>query len=1052
MNTAASISLSQINLTAYFTNGNVGINTTNPSAKLDVSGTIRASGLSSLATITTGTISATNVVGNTISAGTLIGTTITGANMSLSGNLSVAGTLTTVNITSTNLVQTNVSTGTIYASGTSTLQNVTLTNASASTIQVSGTNDTQYVPSCVFANNSTVAGAAVASFLTPNMPTPSISYSYFGKSLSSGNSASISYNYVGNNNEANYISLNNYGKGGGLFLLNNGNVGIGTLTPLSSLHVSGTMPVAPSDNGVFMGVDTSNNYGIQLNSGSNGSANAEYIDFGYNGIDYVSRIISFNADRNLAFYVNSNVAASMTIQSTGNIGIGTNSPSTRLHVSNNSGNTMTLQNITNNDNACLELQSNSFTTYIGLGNPASVFSNNTFIQCPKSLQILVNNGATTAMFMNTSGNIGIGTNSPSYKLDVAGTGRFGASGATSTILTSNRINSLGYMINANTVGNSVTTNVNVINKRVRVSRAIANSAVSTWTTRSFTTNGYWPAICWSSELGLFVAGNNSLSSSCQTSPDGITWTARTLGTSIQAWDVIYCAELSLFVMTSSSSTTNPFRTSPDGITWTTRTTASAYSVTGICWSPELGIFVACAGAAGALVSSDGTSWTAYSISGSAIGNQRVCWSSELGIFVMTNNANGFFYSNNGTSWTSVSFTSIGLMQSICWSPELGIFVTGGNADSTSTFATSPDAINWTVRTSPVSSQGPANIIWSPELSLFITASGSYTFSSSDGITWTTRSSSLNSTYSCCWSPELSVFAITSNAAVNQVYISKPGIPSSKNTILAPDSQLSINNLGNVGIGANNPAVPLTFSDTLGDKISLYSNNTVANFGFGIQGSLLQIHSGNVGDDIAFGYGASSYFTERMRIKGSGNVGIGTNSPTYKLDVAGDIRTQSAYLSYNGFLDSLGIYSAGYSHGTSIQSRNAANTSNKVLALNPSGGNVGVGTTSPTTTFHVNGAVTAGGNVGFKVFMVTGTHAAFNEITDITLPSGCDKTAIYMMNGITINNNNDQIPFNDYGGGAWNVQYLVDWANNRIRLIAAGSDVAGKAFRITIISG
>jgi hypothetical protein len=928
MNTAASISLSQINLTAYFTNGNVGINTTNPSAKLDVSGTIRASGLSSLATITTGTISATNVVGNTISAGTLIGTTITGANMSLSGNLSVAGTLTTVNITSTNLVQTNVSTGTIYASGTSTLQNVTLTNASASTIQVSGTNDTQYVPPCVFANNSTVGGAAVASFLTPNMPTPSISYSYFGKSLSSGNSASISYNYIGSNNAANYISLNNYGKAGGIYLLNNGNVGIGT-----------------------------------------------------------------------------------------------DSPSTRLHVSNNSGNTMTLQNITNNDNACLEIQSNSFTTYIGLGNPASVFSNNTFIQCPKSLQIIVNNGATTAMFMNTSGNIGIGTNSPSYKLDVAGTGRFGASGATSTILTSNRINSLGYMINANTVGNSVTTNVNVINKRVRVSRAIANSAVSTWTTRSFTINGFWPAICWSSELGLFVAGNNTLSSSCQTSPDGITWTARTLGTSIQAWDVIYCAELSLFVMTNSSSTTNPFRTSPDGITWTTRTTASAYSVSGICWSPELGIFVACAGAAGALVSSDGTSWTAYSISGSAIGNQRVCWSSELGIFVMTNNANGFFYSNNGTSWTSVSFTSIGTMQSICWSPELGIFVTGGYAASTSTFATSPDAINWTVRTSPVSSQGPANIIWSPELSLFITASGSYTFSSSDGITWTTRSSSLNSTYSCCWSPELSVFAITSNNSVNQVYISKPGIPSSKNTILAPDSQLSINNLGNVGIGANNPAVPLTFSDTLGDKISLYSNNTTANFGFGIQGSLLQIHSGNVGDDIAFGYGASSYFTERMRIKGSGNVGIGTNSPTTTLDVIGDIRTQSAYSSYNGFLDSLGIYSAGYSHGTSIQSRNAANTSNKVLALNPSGGNVGVGTTSPTTTLDVNGTVKVSGTSSLANVTATNISTGTLNASGSGIFSG-NLSVNGSIRGITISvgGSTNNVIFNATGS----YQFFISW--------------------------
>ena len=134
LNTAASISFSQINSTSYFTNGNLGINTTNPTANLDVAGTINASGLSSLASITTGALSATNVVGNSISAGTLSATTITGANLSLSGNLSVAGTLTTVNITSTNMLNTNISAGTINATSLSSLQNVTATNVSAGVV------------------------------------------------------------------------------------------------------------------------------------------------------------------------------------------------------------------------------------------------------------------------------------------------------------------------------------------------------------------------------------------------------------------------------------------------------------------------------------------------------------------------------------------------------------------------------------------------------------------------------------------------------------------------------------------------------------------------------------------------------------------------------------------------------------------------------------------------------------------------------------------------------------------------------------------------------
>lgn len=77
---------------------------------------------------------------------------------------------------------------------------------------------------------------------------------------------------------------------------------------------------------------------------------------------------------------------------------------------------------------------------------------------------------------------------------------------------------------------------------------------------------------------------------------------------------------------------------------------------------------------------------------------------------------------------------------------------------------------------------------------------------------------------------------------------------------------------NVGIGTSTPGFPLNFSSALGDKISLYGNSGY-HYGLGIQSGLLQVHSDAPFAHIAFGYGNSSDFTERMRIINSGENGL-----------------------------------------------------------------------------------------------------------------------------------------------------------------------------------
>ena len=110
--------------------------------------------------------------------------------------------------------------------------------------------------------------------------------------------------------------------------------------------------------------------------------------------------------------------------------------------------------------------------------------------------------------------------------------------------------------------------------------------------------------------------------------------------------------------------------------------------------------------------------------------------------------------------------------------------------------------------------------------------------------------------------------------------------------------MRISATGNVGINNATPGFPLTMASTLGDKIALYSGPGSTSYGFGIQGGLLQIHTDTSVADVAFGHGTSAAMVETMRIKGNGNVGIGTSSPAYKFDVAG-----AAHVTENLTLDS-----------------------------------------------------------------------------------------------------------------------------------------------------
>jgi len=164
----------------------------------------------------------------------------------------------------------------------------------------------------------------------------------------------------------------------------------------------------------------------------------------------------------------------------------------------------------------------------------------------------------------------------------------------------------------------------------------------------------------------------------------------------------------------------------------------------------------------------------------------------------------------------------------------------------------------------------------------------------------------------------------------------------------------------VGIGTTSPGAPLHVVGNAYVQSGTFYTNGITSY----SGTTLNLNAG------------SSHFNltvnsaERMRIDSSGQVGIGTTSPKHKLYVSGDIgQTDGSRIWFRGSDSSsaTGAQSYVYSNGLNLQIKGDDNVQllgdgGSVILHADYSGKVGINNTSPSTTLDVSGDATISGTI------------------------------------------------------------------------------------------
>jgi hypothetical protein len=198
---------------------------------------------------------------------------------------------------------------------------------------------------------------------------------------------------------------------------NGGNVGIGIANPQSTLHILGLKATVPSIRGIHLGEDsTDGNQAIELVSDT---ANYCYLDFTKINSDFKCRIMADVLNGTLGFHTGSTYNERISINSTGNVGIGITNPLTKLHIG-NSANAVQLTIDGANAYPLAGFLIGGWTGNNDVNKHTIQSSNNLHIDSSDNGNLYMNYYSARDMFLCFGGgNVGIGNVNPTAKLHVS---------------------------------------------------------------------------------------------------------------------------------------------------------------------------------------------------------------------------------------------------------------------------------------------------------------------------------------------------------------------------------------------------------------------------------------------------------------------------------------------------------------------------------------------------------------------------------------------------------------------------------------------------------